>query len=941
MSKTNGQAPANNSGYDIRDHLSVLPQHLEEFQASAIESLSTLTPQFALTPVRGKIPYLTGWQSIDTSRDDIAKDIASGKADGYGIKLGIPSGGICAIDIDGTAARVKLLDVMGDEEMPLTVEFASGKPDRSQYLFTIPPELWDSLKSKSDKIPNGEEGEEVEEFGFFWNGRQSVLPPSAHPETNGYFWLHSPDDVLIAPIPTPLLEYWLNLITPPRRVASPKPQTLYSPKPTKNSTNIYSIPILRLLTKEHRSILSGISQGGRNNTGASLARDLIGVAAMGSIECDYRGKDYTLQIEGDAENLFYEYCNGCSPSLSTNEGDTIWKSAQHTADQEPCIRDEEILKNCARSYLKEILPKVGRPSKSQARRDDEKDYQAIGRKSGINLSDKGIDENGIPNSKLLKLKLDLFDLYGSSLEFNEMSREIELDRKPLDLNLAKDFVSTALEYDSSTENCIIALNAIATKFKYHPVREYLESLRGKTTDLDLIANFPKRYFGNSDPLQNRLFFRKLVASVARVMKPGTKDDSLLVLQGKQGAGKSTALKVLAGEDWFNDDLRSLDDKDEIAKLSRFWLLELAEVDYLFGKKEVELFKRFLSCTEDTFRPPYGRANILVKRSCGLFATTNKSEFLTDPTGDRRYWVVEVKKDIDIEGIRRDRDMIWATALAAYESGNIHYLDASEQTQHSTANTQWRDEDPWSETILPNLGSVLKKIGSIEYVNIQEIMDKVLSIPIDRQDKRQRNRIGATLQSVGFERITRTIDGKPKKVWGRDFSLANPSHLSQKDGLDAQTLTDKTSNSSNLSNLSLETIEKKENKKTPLETDPKKNEINLINFAPMTKDGLDTKDGLGTTPKPDSISSSVSNPSPNPSQKDGLANKDGLACGGTQEPKVGDRVYYAGDTKTLQKQYAGILEVYEIKGDRYTCKKPSGSLTSWIELADLQLVEVAA
>ena len=58
-------------------------------------------------------------------------------------------------------------------------------------------------------------------------------------------------------------------------------------------------------------------------------------------------------------------------------------------------------------------------------------------------------------------------------------------------------------------------------------------------------------------------------------------------------------------------------------------------------------------------------------------------------------------------------------------------------------------------------------------------------------------------------------------------------------------------------------------------------------------------------------------------------------------KLGDRVEYIGDTKALQKQYAGILEVYEIEGDRYTCKKPSGSLTSWIELADLQLVEVAA
>ena len=186
------------------------------------------------------------------------------------------------------------------------------------------------------------------------------------------------------------------------------------------------------------------------------------------------------------------------------------------------------------------------------------------------------------------------------------------------------------------KNCIIALSVIAQYFKYHPVREYFDSLRGKPVNLDSIISFLAKYFGNDDPFQNRLFFRKLIATVGRVMQPGLKDDSLLVLQGKQGCGKSTLLKALAGDDWFNDDLRSLEDKDEIAKLSRFWIMELAEVDYLFGKKEVELFKRFLSGTEDMFRPPYGRANITTKRSCGLFATTNKTEFLTDPTGDRRY-----------------------------------------------------------------------------------------------------------------------------------------------------------------------------------------------------------------------------------------------------------------------------------------------------------------
>jgi predicted P-loop ATPase len=732
---------------------------------AVIAALDSLPAQFALTPVRAKAPYLTNWQSIDTSRDAIAKDITSGKADGFGIKLGIPSGGICAIDIDGTAARCKLIDIMGDAEMPLTIEFASGKLDRSQYLFTIPPELWDNLKSKSDKI-------EGEEFGFFWDGRQSVLPPSAHPETDGYFWLQSPDDAPIAPIPDKLLEYWLNLINPPRTARSrperPKSVVVVDlPNSTKTSVDVHAIPIERLLTKAHRSILSGTSQGGRNSTGTSLARDLIGVAAIDTIECDYRGKNYTLKIQGNPEDLFYSYCNGCSPPLSDSEGDTIWMSAQ-TSDHEPCIRDEEILKNCARSYLKELFPAPGRPKKEPTTVGTvkDKDYQAIGRKSGINLSDAGIDKHGIPLSKYMKLELDLFDLFGSRLEFNEMTREIELDRKLIDLNLAKSFVARSLEYDASTENCILALNAIATINKYHPVREYLASLKDQPKVN--INNIPEIYWGNKDELQNKLFFKKLIASVARVMNPGLKDDSLLILQGKQGLGKSTALKALAGEDWFNDDLRSLEDKDELAKLSRFWILELAEVDYLFGKKEIELFKRFLSATEDTFRPPYGRANIRTKRSCSFFASTNKSEFLADPTGDRRYWVVEVGQNIDIKGLRRDRDLIWAAALDAYESGETWWLEGDEMKTHATANETWRDEDPWGDPILNKLDVILQRTGSIEYVKVQEIMDRILDIPLERQDKRTRNRIGATLQMQGFTLKPIRIDGKLVKVWTRGF-----------------------------------------------------------------------------------------------------------------------------------------------------------------------------
>ena len=556
----------------------------------------------------------------------------------------------------------------------------------------------------------------------------------------------------------------------PARVKSPQ-----KPHIQTNLTDYLTIPIERLLSKEHRSIVSGTGKGARNSVGTSLSRDLIGLEALRSIEVDYCGKNYRLEIDGDAESLFFEFASSCHPPLSQKESQTIWNSAVRSADGQASTPLDG-LKMACRNYLKESLPKRGRPRKNNLHLTQGlsgKDYYAIGMRFGIDIPPAGMDAYGVPNSKIVKLKLDLFDWLGDRLKFNEMSREIELDGSTIDLNLAKDFVSSKLHYDSSTENCLIALNAIAIKHQYHPVRAYLESLRSKDSDLNLITNFPDKYFGNKDPLQNQLFFRKLVASVARVMAPGTKDDSLLVLQGKQGAGKSTALAALAGDDWFNDDLRSLDDKDEIAKLSRFWILELAEVDYLFGKKEVELFKRFLSCKEDTFRPPYGRANILVKRTCALFATTNKSEFLTDPTGDRRYWVVECNSDIDIDGIRRDRDLIWAAALAAYEQGSQWHLNEEERNQHGSANKAWRDDsDPWRDPILNNLYQLLRRQGSTEYVNIQEIMDQILQIPLERQDKKQRNRIGNALQMAGFERKCLKIDKKNTKVWAREIGTGD-------------------------------------------------------------------------------------------------------------------------------------------------------------------------
>lgn len=418
-----------------------------------------------------------------------------------------------------------------------------------------------------------------------------------------------------------------------------------------------------------------------------------------------------------------------------------------------------------RKTLNPVAPKpVGRQRKSSPTPID-RDYQQLAQELGFELLESGCDADGIPSSKLVKLELDLFAMYGSRLEFNEMSCEIELDREPMVMDLSKSFVVKALSGNPSQQDCDIALTSIARRNQYSPVKEYLESLRGKGVS-SFVENFPQRYWGNEDPLQNMLFFKKLIACVARVMSPGCEDHTLLILKGGQGVGKSSALKALGSEEWFTDDLRSLDNKDELAKLSRFWLLELAEVDYLFSKKETTLFKRFLSGSKDTFRPPYGRSNITKPRTSALFATTNSSEFLSDPTGARRYWVVDVGNDIDITQIRLDRDLIWAAAVAAYDEGVEWWLPKELELYHHQVNEQYQQNDMWDGLIEDRLATVTSFQGSIEYTFIPVVADKILNIPTDKQDGRTSRRIGAILRLMGFDTDNIRIDGKQTKVWAR-------------------------------------------------------------------------------------------------------------------------------------------------------------------------------
>ena len=278
--------------------------------------------------------------------------------------------------------------------------------------------------------------------------------------------------------------------------------------------NLPPIPIERCLSKSNRESLSGCLEGSRDNTAIAIARDLIGVAkAVPNMEFDYRGKNYRVDVDGDPYQILRDFSNRCTPPLTDVDIDRIWKSASGYPPA-PAIYGLDALKNCLRSWAKECQPASEKPVK--------------GKKSKQPLDDD-------TKEHYTTLAAALFDMFGDRLKFNLMTRDYELDGHQVDINNAKNFIAEKFGWDFSTENCILAIHSIANHYAYHPVNQYLESIRGKVDpNFDVLENLATLFLGNKDPLANKMMAKTLIGAVARVKKPGTKVDTLTVLQGGQG-----------------------------------------------------------------------------------------------------------------------------------------------------------------------------------------------------------------------------------------------------------------------------------------------------------------------------------------------------------------------------------------------------------------------
>ena len=226
-----------------------------------------------------------------------------------------------------------------------------------------------------------------------------------------------------------------------------------------------------------------------------------------------------------------------------------------------------------------------------------------------------------------------------------------------------------------------ALSLHSVKHSFNNVKNYLNTLQWD--GIPRLDTLFIDYLGAADDVYTRSVTRKaFTAAVARAMSPGCKYDTMVILSGPQGIGKSTLLDKMS-RGWFNDSIRTFEGKEASELLQGVWIVEISELD-AFRRTDVARIKQFLSLRADRFRAAYGRHVMELPRCCVFFGTTNTVEFLQDRTGNRRFLPIDVGKYKPTKNIWRDLDgeldQLWAEAVSRWRAGEQLFLSgAAEET----------------------------------------------------------------------------------------------------------------------------------------------------------------------------------------------------------------------------------------------------------------------
>jgi hypothetical protein len=315
-----------------------------------------------------------------------------------------------------------------------------------------------------------------------------------------------------------------------------------------------------------------------------------------------------------------------------------------------------------------------------------------------------------------------------------------------DLNEIADILCSAfsreLKYGASPAAIKRELLAIAHEHPYHPVIDYLDGLEWDGTPR--IDRWLADYCGAEVSELNSEFGSKfLIAGVRRIKQPGVKFDTMLVLEGAQGAGKSQMAAMLAIQDeWFcgSLDLKS-DDKTKFELLARAWIVECPELDGL-SKTNSQSLKKFLSTPIDSFRRAYARDPSDFRRHCVILGTTNESNYLRDLTGNRRIWPVVVGR-FDLKRFAAEVGQLWAEAVVREREGAPIVLSENLWPEASRVQGHRMVEDDFADMLADNFADRTGRV-SMESVKLMLHLDTQRLFPNDAR------RIKSAMQSLGWQ-----------------------------------------------------------------------------------------------------------------------------------------------------------------------------------------------
>lgn len=357
-------------------------------------------------------------------------------------------------------------------------------------------------------------------------------------------------------------------------------------------------------------------------------------------------------------------------------------------------------------------------------------------------------DRGLPriNAHNLSLILSNDPAIEGRVRYDEFSRIVTIDGCPcgvperfrLAAQIEREYFGGAVGDDLLSR----AIETIAKDHPFHPVRAWLGSLKwdGRSRIDALFSNF----FGSDDSEYTRAVSRNvMIGAVARIYRPGCKLDTMPVIEGPQGEKKSSAIETLFGSSWYSVSKAALESKDFDQSLLGCWALEFAEMDK-FSRADVGRIKLQLSTAVDRIRLPYRRDFESFPRQCVFIGTINESEYLRDPTGNRRFWPIRVGR-IDLPALFRDREQLWAEAVRRYGDGEAWWT-ISGQLAKDEQEARFQI-DSWEEIIGPWLRDTFPK-----ETTTTRILEECLEIPRGRHSRADQIRAGTILKRLGWERV---------------------------------------------------------------------------------------------------------------------------------------------------------------------------------------------